>query len=195
MDTSAPRASWRAARVGPLFLPNAWDYASAAALVHAGYPVIGTTSLGVAASAAKADASGETREETVELTRRLAHLRVMVTVDIESGFSDDAEQVADLAEELADAGAVGINVEDGRPDGTLASVDLHCAKIAAIKARTPDLFVNARTDTFWNAEPGAPPATTETLRRASALCGRRRRRCLRARCRGHGHREGSQLRS
>lgn len=48
-------------RGDPLFLPNAWDYASAAALTAAGYPTIGTTSLGVAAAAGKADATGDPR--------------------------------------------------------------------------------------------------------------------------------------
>jgi 2-methylisocitrate lyase-like PEP mutase family enzyme len=34
----------------PLVLPNAWDFATAAALVDAGFPAIGTTSLGIAAA-------------------------------------------------------------------------------------------------------------------------------------------------
>jgi 2-methylisocitrate lyase-like PEP mutase family enzyme len=50
---------------------------------------------------------------------------------------------------LAAAGAVGINLEDGRADGSLSPVGLHAAKIAAVKAAVPDLFVNARTDTHW----------------------------------------------
>jgi 2-methylisocitrate lyase-like PEP mutase family enzyme len=32
----------------PLLLPNAWDYASAAALAQAGFAAVGTTTLGVA---------------------------------------------------------------------------------------------------------------------------------------------------
>lgn len=54
-----------------------------------------------------------------------------------------------MAERLYDAGAAGINLEDGRSDGTLAPVDLHAAKIAAVRAAVPALFVNARTDTYW----------------------------------------------
>ena len=34
----------------PLLLPNAWDFASAAAFVRAGFRAVGTTSLGVAAA-------------------------------------------------------------------------------------------------------------------------------------------------
>lgn len=155
-------------RGAPLFLPNAWDYASALVLCQAGYPAIGTTSLGVAGAAGKPDAAGAVREETVALTQRLARIPVLLTVDLESGFSDDPEEVAGLGEEISDAGAVGINLEDGRPDGSLAPSDLHCAKIAAIKTRSPELFVNARTDAFWLAPVSAPPALTETLQRAAA---------------------------
>jgi 2-methylisocitrate lyase-like PEP mutase family enzyme len=152
----------------PLFLPNAWDYASAAALTQAGFAAIGTTSLGVAAAAGRADAMGVTRDETIAVARRLVTLPMLLTVDVESGFSDDPQEVADLARLLDEAGAVGINIEDGRPDGTLGPVDLHCAKIEAIRSAAPALFVNARTDAFWLAAKSAPPPVDEAQRRASA---------------------------
>lgn len=55
--------------------------------------------------------------------------------------------MAELARGLHDAGAAGVNLEDGRPDGTLAPADVQAAKTAAVKAAVPGLFVNARTDT------------------------------------------------
>jgi 2-methylisocitrate lyase-like PEP mutase family enzyme len=149
----------------PLLLPNAWDHASAAALARAGHPAVGTTSLGVAAAAGKPDAAAATRDETVALARVLARLPVLVTVDIEAGFSDDPDEVADLAAAVAAAGAVGVNLEDGRSDGTLADLDRHAAKLAAVKARVPALFLNARTDTYWL--PGTDRLAA-TLRRAAA---------------------------
>ncbi|ETK37870.1 isocitrate lyase/PEP mutase family protein [Microbispora sp. ATCC PTA-5024] len=133
----------------PLVLPNAWDHASAAALAAAGFAAVGTTSLGVAAAAGKPDAAGGTREETLALARRLGGLPVPFTVDIEGGFGDSPEEVAAFAAEVASAGAAGVNIEDGRPDGTLSGLDGRCAAIAAIKAAVPGLFVNARTDTVW----------------------------------------------
>ncbi len=152
----------------PLFLPNAWDFASAAELVRAGYTAIGTTSLGVAAAAGKPDAAAATRNENVTLVRRLASLPAMVSVDIEAGLSDDPGAVAALAAELAAAGAVGVNIEDSRADGTLEPPELLCAKVSAVKAAAPDLFVNARTDTFWLADHRTPPPTDEAIRRAAA---------------------------
>lgn len=163
------RAAFRALHHGerPFVLPNAWDHAGGAALAAAGFPAIGTTSLGVAAAAGRPDATGATRAETVALARALARLPVPVTVDIEGGFSDRPDEVAALVAELAGSGVAGINVEDGRPGGTLAPVEHLVAVIRAVRSAAPEVFVNARTDTFWQAAAGAAPLR-ETLRRAGA---------------------------
>lgn len=128
----------------PLLLPNAWDFASAAALVEAGFEAIGTTSLGVAASHGLPDAAGRTRAQTIELARRLADLPRPVTVDVESGFGGGPDEVAELAAELAGFGIAGINLED-----ELGDPARHQELISAVKERVPDLFLNARTDTYW----------------------------------------------
>lgn len=159
------RALHRAGR--PLLLPNAWDYASAAALINAGFTTIGTTSLGVAAVHGLPDGRGVARAETLALTRQLARLPGLLTVDIEAGFSDDPAEVTQLAFDVGAAGAVGINLEDGRPDGTLAPVARQQELIGEIKAVVPDLFINARTDTHWIAHQDRPPLA-ETLTRAQA---------------------------
>lgn len=168
MSTATERRAAFAAlhrRGDPLFLPNAWDVASAAALAHAGHPTIGTTSFGVAAAVGEPDGAGATRDETLALVRRLGLLPILLTVDVEAGFSDEPAEVADLAEQLAAAGAVGVNIEDGRPDGTLAPTASHCAKVAAVRDRVPDLFVNARTDAFWL---DAVSPADEAVQRAAA---------------------------
>ncbi|MGW2151641.1 isocitrate lyase/PEP mutase family protein [Nonomuraea bangladeshensis] len=131
----------------PFLLPNAWDYGSAAALAALGFPAIGTTSLGVAAVHGRPDAAGVTRAETVELAETIKDLGVLVTVDIEGGFSDDPAEVSDLVASLAALGVAGVNLEDGRPDGTLRPIGLHQEIIEAAKGH--GVFVNARTDTCW----------------------------------------------
>ncbi|MER7702240.1 isocitrate lyase/phosphoenolpyruvate mutase family protein [Kitasatospora sp. NPDC097605] len=148
----------------PLLLPNAWDHASAAVLAEQGFAAIGTTSLGVAAAAGLPDGAAATRDETLRLARRLGGSgRYLLSVDVENGFSDDPDEVAAFAAELADAGVVGINLEDGRPDGTLTPAALHAAKITAVKAAAPALFVNARTDTHWLALPDPDEETDRRL--------------------------------
>ncbi|MFE2546475.1 isocitrate lyase/PEP mutase family protein [Actinacidiphila glaucinigra] len=167
------RALHRAGR--PLFLPNAWDRASAAALAARGFPAIGTTSLGVAAAAGLPDAAGATRETTLWLARDLVRLPVLVSVDIEGGFGATPEDVAELAADLERLGVAGVNIEDGRPGGAgLADPALQCELITAMKRTAPGLFVNARTDTYWlgtaeddQADDRAERAE-ETRRRAAA---------------------------
>ncbi|TDC30719.1 isocitrate lyase/phosphoenolpyruvate mutase family protein [Micromonospora sp. 15K316] len=148
----------------PLLLPNAWDHASAAMFAARSYPAVGTTSLGVAAAAGLPDGAGATRVETVRLARRLRRLPVLLTVDVEAGFSDDPADVAALAVELAGLGVVGVNLEDGRPDGSVAAPETTAGKVAAVKAAVPDLFVNARTDVWWLGVPDPLDAAVERVR-------------------------------
>ncbi|MGW0571403.1 isocitrate lyase/PEP mutase family protein [Streptomyces tauricus] len=160
----------------PLLLPNAWDHASAAALAAQGFAAIGTTSLGVAAAAGLRDGSAATRDASLALALALGQGPFLLSVDAEGGFSDDPAEVAQVARELAAVGAVGINLEDGRADGTLTPVELHAAKISAVKDAVPGLFVNARTDTHWlgdgngngNGYGGGRDGGRETIRRLDA---------------------------
>nr|BFE62172.1 isocitrate lyase/phosphoenolpyruvate mutase family protein [Dactylosporangium thailandense] len=121
----------------PLVLPNVWDVAGARMLAAAGFAAVGTTSLGVAASLGLPDGEGASVDETLRLVGRLASLPLYVTADLERGSV--AAAVA-----AAEAGAVGVNIEDAYGDA-----DEHAALIRAVKAAAPALFVNARTDTHW----------------------------------------------
>jgi 2-methylisocitrate lyase-like PEP mutase family enzyme len=143
----------------PLLLPNVWDVASALALVAEGFAAVGTTSLGIAAAAGRPDATRAVRDLTVQLAHRLAALPVPVTVDLEDGFDDDPVVVGDLVEGLPVA---GVNLEDST-GGRLVSPRLHAAKVSAVKERRPDVFLNARVDTFWL---GRDATTGETVDRA-----------------------------
>ncbi|MDO0910705.1 isocitrate lyase/phosphoenolpyruvate mutase family protein [Streptomyces sp. DT2A-34] len=147
----------------PLLLPNAWDHASATALAAQGFRAIGTTSLGVAAAAGLADGASATRDETLRLALALGSQPYLLSVDAEDGYSEDPDEVAEFARELACVGAVGINLED-----RLGSVALHAAKIAAVKSAAPDLFVNARTDTCWLGDGDGDGDGEETTARADA---------------------------
>jgi 2-methylisocitrate lyase-like PEP mutase family enzyme len=135
---------------GPFLLPNAWDVSSALLLADAGFAAVGTTSLGVTAAAGEIDGAGTGRGVTMALARAiLPRLSVPVSIDAEGGYSDEPGAVAELAVELAELGAAGINLEDGRADGGLRSAPAHAAIIRAVVAAAPGLFVNARTDVYW----------------------------------------------
>lgn len=142
----------------PLFLPNAWDLASARWLRRAGHPVVGTTSLGVAVAAGLVDGAGTAGDETMRLAERLARAGIPLTVDLESGFGRSPGELAETTARLAELGVVGVNLEDSDAHGRLVDAGLAARRIAA--AARSGLFVNARTDPFWIA--GAADASPES---------------------------------
>jgi 2-methylisocitrate lyase-like PEP mutase family enzyme len=145
----------------PLLLPNAWDVSSALAFYDAGYRAIGTTSFGVAASAGHPDGGRSSKELTSDLVRRLRNLPVYVSADVEDGYDDDPDNVAGYVAQL---GVAGINIEDST-DEILISPKAHAAKVSAIKQRSPEIFLNARVDTYWLDQDANVSAT---LNRAQA---------------------------
>jgi 2-methylisocitrate lyase-like PEP mutase family enzyme len=135
----------------PLVLPNAWDVGSALAFVDAGFPAIGTTSFGIAASAGYPDGVRSSKAATIALAARLVRMSVHITADVEDGYSDDPAEVAESVAELGALGVAGVNLEDSR-DGHLVDASTAAAKISAVKRLSPDIFVNARVDNLWFAE-------------------------------------------
>lgn len=139
----------------PLLLPNAWDVGSALAFVEAGFPAVGTTSFGIHAAAGSPDGGRSARDATRELALRLARLPVPVSVDVEDGYHDDPEAVAEYVAGLAVA---GINLEDSA-DGALVDPAAVAEKVSAVAGRCPDVFVNARVDTYWFGQDATVRAT------------------------------------
>jgi 2-methylisocitrate lyase-like PEP mutase family enzyme len=141
----------------PLLLPNAWDVGSALAFLEAGFLAIGTTSFGVAAAGGRPDGGRSTKDATRALAGHLAALSCHVSVDVEDGYDDDPEAVAEY---VAGLGVAGVNVEDSTAERLVAPA-AHAAKVAAIKRRSPDVFVNARVDTYWLGQDATVAATLE----------------------------------
>jgi 2-methylisocitrate lyase-like PEP mutase family enzyme len=128
----------------PLLLPNAWDVPSALAFRDLGFAAIGTTSFGVAVTSGRADGNRSTAEANVGLAGALSRLGCYVSVDIEDGYADEPDRVADYTARLP---AAGINIEDSTAE-RLIDPRTHAAKVRAVKDRCPELFVNARVDTY-----------------------------------------------
>src|SRR5918995_2292223 len=94
----------------PLVLPNAWDVATAKAVVDAGFPVVATTSGGVAATLGYEDHQGAPADEMLAAAARISRaVDVPVTVDVEAGYGMEP---AELVAALRSAGAAGCNLED-----------------------------------------------------------------------------------
>jgi 2-methylisocitrate lyase-like PEP mutase family enzyme len=155
-----------------LLLPNAWDLMSALIFADAGYPAIATTSAGVAWALGYADGEKTPWAEVVDATARIAAaVSVPVTADIEAGYGQTPDDVARHVVEIAQAGAVGINLEDSA-DGGLRSVEDAAARIVASRRAVSqaglDLVINARTDVYLHGSGDAAARLDETVKRGKA---------------------------
>ncbi len=131
-----------------LILPNAWDAGSARLIESRGAKAIATTSAGLAWSRGYPDGDALPVEQLLSAVRAIARvIGVPLTIDVEGGYSNDPAAVAGLVAGILEAGAVGINIEDGS-----GSPALLCAKIAAARESAGragvELFINARTDVY-----------------------------------------------
>lgn len=152
-----------------LLLPNAWDVLSAMVLQQAGFKAIGTTSWGVS------NAMGYKDGENIEFTdllslvgKMLAVVDVPLTVDIESGYGEDGETIAENALKMADLGASGINFEDSFKNVSgLKDRQTQATLIEKIRRKLDQhghtgFFINARIDTYFQLE----NPLNETINRA-----------------------------
>jgi 2-methylisocitrate lyase-like PEP mutase family enzyme len=149
--------AFRAMHRGPkaLLLPNVWDVASARIIEDAGFEAIATTSAGIAFSLGYPDGQKIAREEMLARVGRIARaVKVPVSADAEAGYGDRPEDAARTAREAIEAGAIGINLEDGtgNSEHPLADLSLQLERIRAVREaalKTGVLLVlNARTDVY-----------------------------------------------
>ena len=141
-------------------MPNAWDAGTAVLLAEAGFAAIGTTSAGIAFSLGKPDFNvrnaslAVTRDETLDAVRRIAAaIPLPVNADLEAGYGDTPEQVAESVRLAIATGAAGCNIEDtDRATGELFDEAEAVARIAAAHAAVcasgKAFVLNARTDVF-----------------------------------------------
>jgi 2-methylisocitrate lyase-like PEP mutase family enzyme len=155
-------------------LPNAWDPGSAALMAAAGFPVIATTSAGIAYARGCRDGERLGRVGMMECVAAIiARSPVPVTADLEAGYGPAPEDVAETVRQAIGIGLVGGNIEDSDPrSGGLLDLDLAVARIRAGRAAAERLGVpfvlNARTDPYLVAGGNADTKFAEAVRRANA---------------------------
>jgi 2-methylisocitrate lyase-like PEP mutase family enzyme len=156
----------------PLVLFNAWDAATAKVIAKTS-PAIATSSGAVASALGYADGENVPFDVVTGLVSRItASVSVPVSVDLEAGYGDTPDAAAKSASRILQAGAIGINIEDGLSGGKrqLASPELHAAKIKAVRDTAQEhgihLFINARTDPFLLKFGSPDQCLNEAARRA-----------------------------
>lgn len=131
-----------------LILPNAWDAASARAAEDAGAAAIATSSAALAWCHGYPDGEALPAVVLIAAVEEIVRVvKVPVSVDSEGGYSSDPVKAASFVAALIEAGAAGINLEDGSAPPELLAAKIEAIKSTA-KAKGTDIFINARVDVY-----------------------------------------------
>ena len=151
-----PGAAFRAlhARAGAFVIPNPWDRGTACILASAGFEALATTSAGFAYSHGVPD-GGVTRAQVLAHCREIVGATELpVSADLENGFGDTPEEVAETIRAAAATGLAGGSIEDhtGRPEDPIydfnLAVDRVAAAVEAVRALPHDFVLTARAENF-----------------------------------------------
>jgi 2-methylisocitrate lyase-like PEP mutase family enzyme len=111
----------------PLLLPNAWDVGSARILASLGFEALATTSSGFAATLGRLDGS-VTRDEALSHSAQLVEATELpVSADLENGFADTPQDVAETVRLARETGLAGCSIEDFTGDGERPIYDFEVA--------------------------------------------------------------------
>lgn len=151
-------------------IPNPWDAGSAKLLAAMGFRALATTSAGLAWTIGKTD-NAVTRKDSLANARAIVDaVDLPVSADLENGFGDRPEDVAETIRLAGDVGLVGGSIEDytgdaARPiyDFSLAVERVQAAAEAAHALGYAFQFV-ARCENFLHGVPDLD----DTLKRLQA---------------------------
>jgi len=158
-------------RSGAFVIPNVWDGASACVMAGLGFEALATSSSACAATLGRLDGQ-ITRDEA------LAHAHGIVTAsqlpvsaDLEQGFGDAPEAVAETIRRAAAVGLVGGSIEDasGNARAPIYDFDLAVERVVAAVEAVRELpfpfTLTARTENYLHGRPDLD----DTVRRLQAF--------------------------
>jgi 2-methylisocitrate lyase-like PEP mutase family enzyme len=143
----------------PLLLPNAWDLGSAKVLASLGFQAIATTSSGHASTLGRLDGSVTREEALAHAAALVGATDVPVSADLEDGFAEAAEEVAQTVTLACEAGLAGCSIEDygGGTEARIYQLELARerveAAVAAAHAGPVHLVLTARAENFIRGNP------------------------------------------
>ncbi len=146
-------------RAGAFLIPNPWDSGSARVLAGLGFEAFATSSGASAATYGRRDGK-LTRDEALASARAIVNATDLPTsADLENGFGDAPDAVAETIRLAAEAGLVGCSIEDSTGDKNqpLYEVQFAAARIAAavqVARSLPFRFtLTARAENFLRGKP------------------------------------------
>jgi 2-methylisocitrate lyase-like PEP mutase family enzyme len=158
-------------RAGVFVIPNVWDGASACVMAGLGFEALATSSAACAATLGKLD--GEiTRDEALAHARAIvAASSLPVAADLEQGFGDAPEVVAETIRRAAEVGLVGGSIEDASGNARAPIYDLGlavervAAAVEAVRKLPFPFTLTARAENYLHDR----PQLDDTLRRLEAF--------------------------
>lgn len=149
-------------------MPNPWDGVSGRVLEKMGFLALATSSAAIAEVGGLEDYE-ITREVSLAAARELADaVDVPVSADLENGFGDAPEEVAETVRLAGEAGLAGCSIEDARAGAVLYDFELAVARISAAvqanRALEERMVLTARVEHY--AQPKGD--LDDTIRRLNA---------------------------
>jgi 2-methylisocitrate lyase-like PEP mutase family enzyme len=156
---------------GAFVIPNPWDAGSSRILAGLGFQALATSSAASASALGRRD-HGLTRDQALGHARLIVDATDLpVSADLENGFGDAPEVVAETIRLAAGVGLVGCTIEDatGNEDKPLYDDRLAVERIAAAaeaaRALQFPFMLTARAHNFLYAA----PSLDDTIRRLQAF--------------------------
>jgi 2-methylisocitrate lyase-like PEP mutase family enzyme len=146
-------------RDGAFIIPNPWDVGTARLLAHLGFEALATTSMGYAFSSGQRDNTVERHQMMQHLSAIAAATDLPVSADLEKGFGDAPDTVAETIGLAAAAGVVGGSIEDatGRPDRPIYDLEEAAERIraaaAAARALPFPFVLTGRAENYLHGRP------------------------------------------
>jgi 2-methylisocitrate lyase-like PEP mutase family enzyme len=143
----------------PLLMPNAWDRGSARLLASLGFEALATTSSGYAATLGRLDYSVSRSEALTHAAEIVGATEKPVSADLENGFADEPDGVAQTVRLALEAGLAGCSVEDftGDADHPIYDLELAVERVAAAAEAAHSgqarLVLTARAENFLHGRP------------------------------------------
>ena len=152
-------------------IPNPWDVGTARLLAHLGFEALATTSMGYAFACGQLDTTIG-RERMLQHVAEIASATDLpVNADLEHGYGDAPETVAETIRMAGAAGAAGGSIEDAtdRADQPIypheMAVERICAAVEAARSLAHTFTLTARAENYLHGRPDLQ----DTIRRLQAF--------------------------
>lgn len=156
---------------GAFVIPNAWDGGSARILAGLGFKALATSSGACAATLGRVDGKVTRAEALAHARNIVAATDCPVSADLEKGFGDSPEEVAETLRLAAETGLVGGSIEDATGNNDRALYDMNhavervAAAVAAARALPFPFTLTARSENYLRGNPDLD----DTIRRLQAF--------------------------